>query len=71
MLIRRREIYFARIRIISSCIKEKLHGRFSIADSLMVFPKYAVPGVSPETLRFQGGDLRFTVGFSVRAEPAQ
>jgi len=37
----------------------------------MVFPKYAVPGVSPETLRFQGGNLRYAVGFSVHAEPAQ
>jgi len=38
---------------------------------LEVFPENAVPGVSPETLRFQGGNLRFTVGFSVHAELAQ
>lgn len=36
-----------------------------------VFPKYVVLGVSPETIRSQGGNLRFTVGFSVHAELAQ
>ena len=34
-------------------------------------PQDMVPGFSPETRRSQGGNLRFTVGFSVHAKLAQ
>jgi len=34
-------------------------------------PQDTVLGFSPETRRFQGGNLRFTVGFSVHAKLAQ
>ena len=49
---------------VKSCIKESYRSHKGV-------PQDTVLGFSPETRRFQGGNLRFTVGFSVHAKLAQ